>query len=209
MTKRKPTIKQLYKSRYEANLVDIANKLEADLWQNIGSYPRIDTIKCRAKSIERFCVKARKENNGIKKYSDPINQIQDQIGARIVTFYLDDVDKIARKIEKYYRPVEKQKIIPDSDNKFGYEERHYVLFLPVATLPNLNGGDFPVFFELQITTLFQHAWSEAEHDLNYKPNIPIDRENKRKIAFTAAQAWGADNIFNELFSSTKPKKKNK
>jgi ppGpp synthetase/RelA/SpoT-type nucleotidyltranferase len=55
------------------------------------------------------------------------------------------------------------------------------------------------FFELQIKTLFQHAWSEAEHDLGYKPTTILTSAQKKRLAFTAAQAWGADQIFDELF----------
>ena len=31
----------------------------------------------------------------------------------------------------------------------------------------------PRFFELQVKTLFQHAWSEASHDIAYKPDVPL------------------------------------
>lgn len=206
MSPRKPTLKQLYTKRFNDHLTDIADKLELDIKQNISSCSRVDMVRARAKSIDRFCAKARKKEDEVRKYNDPLNQIQDQIGARIVTYYLSDVEKIAKVIEKYYTPVEKQKIVPESENKFGYEGRHYVLFLPQGILPSLNGGDFPIFFELQITTLFQHAWSEAEHDLNYKPSNSVEFEDKRKIAFTAAQAWGADSIFNELFIKSNCKK---
>ena len=58
----------------------------------------------------------------------------------------------------------------------------------------------PGFFELQIKTLFQHAWAEADHDLGYKPGtVPLTSAQRRKIAFTSAQAWGADHMFDELF----------
>ena len=56
----------------------------------------------------------------------------------------------------------------------------------------------PTFFELQIKTLFEHSWAEANHDLAYKPHSELNLVQKRKIAFTAAQAWGADKIFDEL-----------
>jgi putative GTP pyrophosphokinase len=53
-----------------------------------------------------------------------------------------------------------------------------------------------------VKTLFQHAWSEADHDVGYKPgSIPLTPEEKRKLAYTSAQAWGADQIFDELFQA--------
>jgi putative GTP pyrophosphokinase len=53
---------------------------------------------------------------------------------------------------------------------------------------------------LQVKTLFEHAWSEAEHDLGYKPGeAPLTPDQKRRLAYTSAQAWGADHIFDELF----------
>jgi ppGpp synthetase/RelA/SpoT-type nucleotidyltranferase len=64
--------------------------------------------------------------------------------------------------------------------------------------------DHPEFFELQIKTLFQHAWSEADHDLAYKSVRALDELEQRQIAFSAAQAWGADRIFEELATQLVP-----
>jgi putative GTP pyrophosphokinase len=194
------SVKERYSARYKNYLCSIAEKLEKDIRDNVGSYPRIDRVCARPKSISRFCAKARKKEDGKSKYRDPIKQIQDQIGARIVTYYPEDIEKLSAIVEQYYTPIEKQNIVPDSEREFGYEGKHYIMFIPDGVLPAAPAGSFPKFFELQIRTLFQHAWAEAEHDLGYKPTQSLTFEEKRKIAFTAAQAWGADSIFQELFS---------
>ena len=191
---------KLYEQRYHDFLIKVVPILEEHLKERILKYERIDKISVRAKSKTRFVEKAQqKSDNELLKYDDPMNQIQDQIGARIVTYYLDDISNVCKIVEDYYRHIEKHQYIPDKINEFGYEGIHYVLFLPEDIYLSNNFKDnVPKFFELQIKTLFQHAWSEAEHDLGYKPNYELSKYEKRKIAFTAAQAWGADYIFNEL-----------
>ena len=142
----------------------------------------------------------KKDDSGNPKYSDPLNQIQDQIGARIICFYLHDVDAVSECISSYFNNIEHKLVQPDDQSKFGYVGRHFILHFPEDVIDPKNPPT-PNFFELQIKTLFQHAWSESEHDLSYKPFGEIAPEIQRKIAFTAAQAWGADLIFNELFQA--------
>ena len=105
--------------------------------------------------------------DGRPKYSEPLAQIQDQIGARIITFYRSDVDRLDGIIKSYFKTIEFRDRIPESEWEFGYFGRHYVLVLPSDAIDKTT---LPDFFELQIKTLFQHAWSEAEHDLGYKPS---------------------------------------
>jgi putative GTP pyrophosphokinase len=194
------TVKDEYTERYEKALEPAANLLRALLTDYLTGVPRVDRIAVRPKSIDRFVKKAAAITaKGEPKYSDPINQIQDQIGARIVTFYLADVESVAATIVKYMNPIEVKALVPDSESEFGYFGKHFILLLPsdvTARVPDPHL--LPTFFELQVKTLFQHAWAEANHDLAYKPEYDLSPEQKRKIAFTAAQSWGADMIFEEL-----------
>lgn len=194
--------KDQYLARHTTYLRDMAKKLEEDVKENISGCKHIDFVYGRPKSVGSFIKKATKEEDGKLKYNDPINQVQDQLGVRIVVYYLEDVRKISKIIEKYYRLIENRHIVPDSEKEFGYEGKHYVLFIPAAVLPNLSGGNFPKFFELQIKTLFQHAWSQAEHDLRYKSVKPLKKEDRRKVFYASAQAWGADMLFQELASKS-------
>ena len=140
----------------------------------------------------------RPRSNGRLKYSEPLEQIQDQIGARVIVFYLQDVETVSQNVEEYFRKIESQLIVPDSEAEFGYFGKHFVLFLPSDLFDGvIPATRAPKYFELQVKTLFQHAWAEANHDLAYKPTEQ-PRDQKRKIAFTAAQSWGADQVFGDL-----------
>ncbi|WP_022663690.1 GTP pyrophosphokinase [Desulfospira joergensenii] len=195
-------LKDKYLLRYTKYLKSISKRISKKLSNELEAFQRIDRIIARPKSLDRFIIKAQKEENGSPKYSDPLNQIQDQIGARIIVFYLEDVEVVASEIEAYYRSIEKRQLIPESENEFGYVGKHYVLMIPEDVVDDeMDRTQLPEFFELQIKTLFQHAWSEANHDLGYKQDQPLTSHQKRKLAFTAAQAWGADLIFSELHSN--------
>ena len=190
-----------YRRRFESALTPVAAALEQHLQGIFEQEARVDRVSARAKSVDRFLAKADATIDGKKKYSEPLSQIQDQLGGRIITFYRSDVDRIDQRVRKYFRFIESKDLIPDSEWEFGYFGRHYVLILPSEVIEGgLDRSLVPQFFELQVKTLFQHAWSEANHDLGYKPGLkPLDSDAKRRLAFTSAQAWGADRIFDELF----------
>lgn len=190
-----------YRRRFDGVLERLAHALSGHLAEHLGGEPRIDRVTARAKTVDRFMAKANTVVDGKSKYSEPLQQIQDQIGGRIITFYLSDVDRVAEVVNRYYRPIESREVVPDSEWKFGYFGRHFILFMPSDLIgSDMDHDSIPQFFELQIKTLFQHAWSEANHDLGYKPGSnPLNKDAERRLAFTSAQAWGADRVFDELF----------
>ncbi|PRG49687.1 GTP pyrophosphokinase [Burkholderia gladioli] len=189
-----------YVSRYEEILVPLAHRLSSMLADTVSGLPRVDRVSARAKDPDRFMDKALKTKDGKRKYENPLIQIQDQVGARIIVFYLSDVKIVSSEVEKYFTHIEAKEVNPDSEKEFGYVGTHYILSVPEDVYPESDAdvARMPKFFELQVKTLFQHAWSEAEHDLSYKAPSPLTSHQKRKLAFTAAQAWGADQMFHEL-----------
>lgn len=193
-------LQKIYTDRYRTALVPVAEALANNLTTILKGASHIDRIAARAKSIDRFLAKADKKEGDALKYSDPLNQIQDQVGARVITFFKSDVDPVAGHLLEEFRPIESKDVIPQHEWEFGYFGRHYILLMPTDLFAFAdNKDDVPPVFELQIKTLFQHAWSEAEHDLGYKPGeVPLEPDDERLLAFTSAQAWGADRIFDDL-----------
>jgi putative GTP pyrophosphokinase len=193
-----------YEARFAGVLPHLALALEEQLKAYLEGEARIDRVQARAKSVDRFLAKAAKRQGEAAKYLEPLHQIQDQVGARIISFYVSDIERISRIVERYLRPVEAKNLIPESEWEFGYFGRHYVLLIPDDLIDaSWDRKHVPEFFELQVKTLFQHAWSEANHDLGYKPGArDLSPDSKRRLAFTSAQAWGADQIFDELFRAS-------
>src|ERR1700760_2088071 len=84
-----------YGARYENSLKPTANALREYIADLLKAEPRIDRVTARAKDPASFLKKAGARTDGKPKYSEPLAQIQDQIGARIITFYRADVDRLA------------------------------------------------------------------------------------------------------------------
>jgi putative GTP pyrophosphokinase len=191
-------IKDEYTERYPV-LAKIAIKLQDYLIEVTSGLLRIDSVTVRAKHPDRYFSKAIKTNkNGEAKYANPKYGIQDQIGARINVLYLSDVESVRQHMIKFMKHIEESPKFPDDDTAFGYFGYHFIFQTPDDIIPDEHKEAVPEFFELQIKTLFQHAWSETHHDLGYKTHRELTSDERRQIAFTAAQAWGADRIFDDL-----------
>lgn len=192
-------LSEAYRIRYDAVLKPSARNLEALLIGRLSGAKRIDRIYARPKSIESFLTKAAKKINKVAKYTDPMAEIHDQLAARVIVLFRDDIDSTADLVLKYFAKAEQTTKEPESDWAFGYFGVHLLLPTPVEVIPpDVDSNLAPPLFELQIRTLFQHAWAETNHDLGYKPDTNLSSEEKRKLAFTSAQSWGADQIFSEL-----------
>lgn len=199
-----------YAKRFRAALQPVARALEVHLSELMQGTPHIDRISARPKTIDSFLGKAGMlTESGEPKYPDPIAQIQDQIGARIIVFYKQDVDAVAARVNRYFRPIESKDRVPESQWRFGYFGKHFILLMPEDVVDAAEDRQaVPPFFELQVKTLFQHAWSEGSHDLGYKPGeVPLEPDDERMLAYTSAQAWGADRAFDELFSRRAERKR--
>jgi ppGpp synthetase/RelA/SpoT-type nucleotidyltranferase len=162
------------------------------LHEILGTRPRVDQIAVRVKSLDRILEKAQR-----MAYKNPLEEVLDQIGTRVVVYYNSDVEPTAQAILTRFRLHEQHVYEAPDPRIFGYQGKHFICYLP----PQIHScAQSPVdFFEVQVSTLFQHAWAEAEHELGYKAELPLDYDEKRKIAWAAAQAWGADIIFDEIW----------
>lgn len=181
---------------------ECASRLEVFV-RKILAGERVDRISSRAKSVERFMAKAEKKGpDGLYKYQFPLSEIQDVIGVRVIVLYLEDISSVRALINKWFQSIEDKIVAPPDERTFSYFGHHSILRIPDECRPECRLAEDVKFFELQIKTMFQHAWSEAEHDLLYKPLTgPVSPENNRLTGFAASLAWGADKAFQEILDS--------
>ncbi|WP_305803884.1 GTP pyrophosphokinase family protein [Janibacter sp. HTCC2649] len=132
------------------------------------------SVTGRAKSVGSFAAKAARTVNGESLYTDPLTEITDQIGVRVVTYLHGDVAAVADLLSGEFSVLDDRDLGQEtaSEGRFGYASRHLLVTLdenesdPAYT--HLRGRSASV----QVRTILQHAWAEFEHDVRYKGSVP-------------------------------------
>ena len=120
-----------------------------------------------------------------------IDDITDLVGLRVITFYTDEVDKVAAIAKRVFdidwqESVDKRKL--HELDAFGYNSLHYICRLK-------TGGPR---FELQMRTALQHVWSTIEHDIGYKGDVKMPREYRRQFSRLSGMMELIDDEFSRL-----------
>jgi GTP pyrophosphokinase len=176
-----------------ALLDELAANLERELRRHFDGQPHVDRICFRAKGRDSFLGKVL-ERRVEPSYREPLIEVEDQVGGRVLVFFVSDVEPARVHAERLFTAVEAEERRPARYNEFDYESFHAIYGIPVQFKPAGwdERDDLPRTFELQIRTLFQHAYAEPQHDLAYKPETPPSDEVRRELAWVAASSWGAD-----------------
>lgn len=151
----------------------------------------------RVKEKESYLNKSRNE-----KYTNPIEQITDVSGIRIIAYTNQDVVSICKILQDEFcideGNSENKADILETD-KVGYLSIHYILQLSEK---RLGLSEYKVYknlkCEVQVRTLLQHAWAEIEHDRNYKFAGVLPNEIKRRFYLVAGVLELMDCEFDKL-----------
>ena len=135
-------------------------------------------VTARTKSVASFAEKADRSVDGRRLYTDPLSEITDQVGLRVITFLHDDVTTVANLL------AEEMQLLDDRDmgqetareGRWGYASRHLLVAV--------EGEQQPA--SIQVRTVLQHAWAEFEHDIRYKGSIPEEDAPDLDRRFTLA-----------------------
>lgn len=164
----------------------------------------VHSIEARGKSLASFEAKARtpsEEDPNQPAYPDPLANITDLAGIRVITFFLDLVDTVDEVVVQQFEVIEKSnkgKLLEDED-KLGYQSVHYLLRLTPSrcVLPEYEMFRSLVA-ELQVRTILQHAWAEIEHDIQYKSVETLPSTIRRRFMSLAGLLEIADREFQAI-----------
>jgi putative GTP pyrophosphokinase len=188
-----------YKSKF-ASYELFTNKLK-DLITSLLQKEKINyhLIEERTKSVESFSEKIERKKD---KYSDPLSEITDLCGLRIILYYTDEIDKVDKLIRDNFNidePNSINKRTTLNEDQFGYLSYHYVISLNSSriNLPEWdNYKDFKA--EIQVRTVLQHSWASISHALQYKKSFEVPSILKRKLFRLAGLFELADEEFQEI-----------
>ncbi len=147
----------------------------------------VAAIESRVKAYDSLAGKLELKGHKYKSLAD----LTDILGLRVITFYLDDVDKVASAVERLFtvdweNSVDKRKI--HEIDSFGYLSLHYICSVP----------GFPYRFEIQMRTLLQHAWANMDHDTGYKSGVEIPKRYMRSMSRLAGLLELVDDEFSKI-----------
>lgn len=202
-THRKKAVEQYarHRGRYE-DFAWAVRDILADTIESQGL--KINEIQCRAKEIESFGKKAmttNEQNPEEPKYRDPMSNITDLAGVRVITFFPSTVHDVCQLIQEEFDVIERvdHTATAELEQRLGYLSVHYLVRLggnrrKLSEYRKFEG----LIAEVQVRTVLQHAWAEIEHDIRYKSTSTIPQAISRRFMTLAGLLEIADREFEAI-----------
>ncbi|MGB6022128.1 MAG: DUF429 domain-containing protein [Ornithinimicrobium sp.] len=157
------------------------------------------SVTGRTKSIASFAVKAHRRVDGRPEFSDPMREITDQIGVRVITYVHSDVSAVADLLAAQLTLLDDRDMGRETaqEGRFGYSSRHLLVETGPTDAPSVCTGQRA---SVQVRTVLQHAWAEFEHDIRYKGTVPPEhaRDLDRRFTLAAGLLELADREFSTI-----------
>ncbi|WNM40258.1 hypothetical protein RMN56_02505 [Micromonospora halotolerans] len=180
---------EAFSLRLQSLIIDLLEDAKIDVIQ----------VEARAKDVDSFVEKIGRKG---AKYENPIEEITDLVGLRIITYYLEDVVRVGEILKAQFVIDESNSVDKAAGfdpDRFGYTSVHYVLGLAPARGELAEWRPFKgIRAEIQVRTALQHAWAAVNHKLDYKSTTEAPAKLRRRLFRLSALFELADEQFSEL-----------
>lgn len=152
------------------------------------------SLSGRAKSIESFRAKVAK-----KHYSEPLEEITDLAGVRVVCHYESDAAKVADAIRAGFNVIDHvDKTLGLGVDKMGYGGAHFIVTLGSGYSGARYKEISDLRCEIQVRTVLQDAWAMISHQLSYKNEQSVPPRLQRDLNSVSALLEIAQRTFDSV-----------
>jgi ppGpp synthetase/RelA/SpoT-type nucleotidyltranferase len=151
------------------------------------------TVTGRTKTVESFAGKAERILRAQPQRTDLDalirEEITDEIGVRVITYVLGDVDAVAELLAQELAVLDDRDLGLETARagRFGYSSRHLLVAIDASrSIPAAYEPLRRLAASVQVRTVLQHAWAEFEHDIRYKGTVPEEYASDLDRRFTLA-----------------------
>ena len=153
----------------------------------------VDSVTYRTKSPDSLKEKILRPG---KRYKNPLKEITDLSGVRVMTHFRSDVATVGSIVRELFVVDEarsKDFEAASSPKTFGYQSVHFVVSLKARDVPKKGRSLRGLKCEVQVRTILQHAWAATAHGLLYKPPSRVPRLIQRRFYALSGLLETADN----------------
>jgi ppGpp synthetase/RelA/SpoT-type nucleotidyltranferase len=153
----------------------------------------IVSLSKRVKSVASFADKLRR-----KSYKDPLTEVTDLAGVRIVSYFRGDLARLEYMIQRHFHVHDKvDKFAEKETDKFGYTAVHFIVSLKDSYYGARYNDLHDLICEIQTRAVLSDAWAVLDHLLVYKKE-ELPSETGRKVTRLAAILESAELQFEEV-----------
>lgn len=164
---------------------------------------KVHATEARAKTVESFVEKI---NRPGKVYSNPLKEITDLCGVRVILYYQEDVEQLCDAIRNEFKVDEVNSVNKISElnfDQFGYISNHIICKVNRQRVKLVEWKPYKDFnIEIQVRTVLQHAWASISHTQRYKNEAETPQDISRQLSRVAGLLELADEQFSSLREKT-------